>query len=133
MSKVEKFLVTHYYYLCYRSGSEDIMADEESDKVRRTARDALHTMTGSGKVFILCICGVQYIIYIQMYNVVCIYVSMCIVRVCTCVYARVTCLSYGVANGNNPDSDRVVETRGPLRWSCKPTMRIHHAYTSYNA
>ena len=40
------------------------MADEESDKVRRTARDALHTMTDSGKVFILlCVymCGVQYL------------------------------------------------------------------------
>ena len=39
------------------------MADEESDKVRRIARDALHTMTGSGKVFILCVymCGVQYL------------------------------------------------------------------------
>ena len=23
--------------------------------------------------------------------------------------------------------------RGPLCWSCKPTMGIHHAYTSYNA
>ena len=34
------------------------------------------------------------------------------------------------------DSDHVVETgqsQGPPCWSCKPTMRIHHACTSYNA
>ena len=40
------------------------MADEESDKVRRTARDALHTMTGSGKVRIYTVyvqCAVYYI------------------------------------------------------------------------
>ena len=23
--------------------------------------------------------------------------------------------------------------KGPLHWSCKPTMGIHHAYSSYNA
>ena len=32
------------------------MADEESDKVRKTARESLNTVTSSGKVYCVCTC-----------------------------------------------------------------------------
>ena len=52
--------------------------------------------------------------------------------VCVCV-----CLSYDLANGSIPVPVtlwwRPGGVRGPLCWSCKPTMGIHHAYTSYTA
>ena len=34
------------------------MADEESDKVRRTARDALNTVSGGDKVLCMCKCSI---------------------------------------------------------------------------
>ena len=46
------------------------------------------------------------------------------------------CLIYDVANGSTLSQTIwwwSGGVRGPLRWSCKPTTGIHHAYTSYNA
>ena len=48
------YLVEMFGYLINRSDSEDIMADEESDKIRRIARNALNRVTFHNDKALVC-------------------------------------------------------------------------------